>query len=51
MQTQMNFNPNKLDYFTGLDNLDWAHKLRKEKDEQLKKDVKWIFDLIDKYSK
>ena len=50
-QTQFNFSTNKLNYFTGLDDLTWAYRIKKEKDKQFKKDVKWIMDLIDKYSK
>ncbi len=47
----MNLNTDKLNYFTGHADLDWARKLRKEKDKKFKEDVMWISDLIDKYSK
>ena len=50
-QAKMDFNINKLNYFIGLDDLDWAWEMKREKDKKFKESILWISNLIDKYSK
>lgn len=50
-QAKMDFNINKLNYFTELDDLGWAWDLRYERKKQFEKNVKWLSRLLDRYTK
>ena len=51
IQEKLNFGECIFDHFKIPENDDWIFEMKRKHDEELRADIKWISDLIDKYSK